>query len=111
MPLYKIYIDTFELISTSDDTKPFDRVTDLDVFVAYKHGRSGDLVDREKAMPLIAFQSFNLEDAAKEMYWNALHYPLTSQNFDGRHYYLRGRLCWLEDEDGNVIDYAAAPYV
>lgn len=111
MANYKIYIDTFELISTTNPTKPFDRVPDEDVFMTYRLGRVGDLENREKALPLIAYESDDPEEAQKEMDWNIRHYPMTSQNFDGRHFYLRGRLCWLEDEDGEVIDYAAAPYV
>lgn len=110
MANYKIYIDTFQLINTVDPTKPFARVPDVDVFMTYRLGRVGDLENREKALPLIDYESDDLRDAEKEMDWNAKHFPLTSQNFDGLYFYLGGCLCWLEDEDGTVLDYAAAPY-
>ena len=65
MANYKIYIDTFELISTTNPTKPFDRVPDEDVFMTYRLGRVGDLENREKALPLIAYESDDPEEARR----------------------------------------------
>lgn len=110
MANYKIYIDTFELISTTEPAKPLDRITDLDVFMTYRLGRVGDLENRERPFPLISYETDDLREAEKEMDWNVRHYPLTTSSFDGLFHFLRGRLCWLEDEDGNVLDYGAMPY-